>query len=474
METVPMKLVNKIISDPTVRRDICRKSHFWFFHVYLNQYVKYPTADFQKEMIRITEDQSVRNNVIVAFRGSAKSTIMTLSYPIWAILGVQQKKCVLILSQTQTQAKLHLTNIRRELEANEILGKDLGPFREETDEWGSTSLVIPRYNARIIAASSEQSIRGIRHGAHRPDLIVCDDVEDLNSVKTKEGRDKTFNWFMGDVIPCGDRDTKVIIIGNLLHEDSMLMRLKHAIEDNEIDGLIREFPLVNESDEILWPGKFASMDEIKQLKRTIGNERAWQREILLKIIADEDQIIKSEWIQYYDELPSQGKPEFRHTGTGVDLAISKKDTADFTSMVTGRLYGYEEEFKLYILPNPINKRMNFPETFETAKSISNDLHSELYIEEVGYQSSLIQELHNRGIQAEGVKTLGQDKRSRLNLTTHRIRNGQVLFPRKGAEDLIRQLVYFGVEKHDDLADAFAILMVKMVEQDRPPMRIWFF
>lgn len=467
METIPSKLVNKIISDSVVRREICRKSHFWFFHVYLSQYVKYPTADFQKEMIRITEDQMVRNNVIVAFRGSAKSTIMTLSYPIWAILGVQQKKCVLILSQTQTQAKLHLTNIRRELEANEILGKDLGPFREETDEWGSTSLVIPRYNARIIAASSEQSIRGIRHGAHRPDLIICDDVEDLTSVKTKEGRDKTFNWLMGDVIPCGDRDTKVIVIGNLLHEDSTLMRFKRAIEENEIDGLVRQFPLVDETNNILWPGKFPTIVEVDQLKRTIGNERAWQREILLKIIADEDQIIKPEWIQYYDELPGKDGLEHRLTGTGVDLAISKRDTADYTAMVTGKLYGYEDEFTVFIMPNPINAKMDFPETFEQAKSVASELYSELYIEEVGYQASLVQELNNRGIQAEGVKTLGQDKRSRLNLTTHRIRNGQVLFPRNGAEDLIRQLVYFGVEKHDDLADAFAILLLKMMEHDGP-------
>ena len=81
METIPTKLVDTIVRDHSVRKDLCRKSHYWFFHVYLSRYVKYPTADFQKEMIRITEDQTIRNNVIVAFRGSAKSTIMTLSYP---------------------------------------------------------------------------------------------------------------------------------------------------------------------------------------------------------------------------------------------------------------------------------------------------------------------------------------------------------------------------------------------------------
>jgi len=72
--------------------------------------------------------------------------------------------------------------------------------------------VIPKFNARLIAASSEQSIRGLRHGAYRPDLIICDDVEDLNSVKTNESRDKTYAWLTGDVIPLGDLNTKIISI----------------------------------------------------------------------------------------------------------------------------------------------------------------------------------------------------------------------------------------------------------------------
>ncbi|MDD4382457.1 MAG: hypothetical protein PHE21_03925, partial [Candidatus Dojkabacteria bacterium] len=177
------EIVDKILDDQVARTKITTESHYWFFHIYFSDYVKYETAEFQKEMFRITEDEEIKLSVVVAFRGSGKSTIMTMSYPLWAILGKQQKKCVVILSQTQQQAKSHMSNVRRELESNDLLRADLGPFREESDEWGSYSLVIPRFNARLIAASSEQSIRGLRHGAHRPDLIICDDVEDLNSVK---------------------------------------------------------------------------------------------------------------------------------------------------------------------------------------------------------------------------------------------------------------------------------------------------
>ena len=41
---------------------------------------------------------------------------------------------------------------------------------------------------------------------------------------------------------------------------------------------------------------------------------------------------------------------------------------------------------------------------------------------------------------------------------HLIKTGKILFPKKGCEELLRQLVHFGVEKHDDLADAFSVLI----------------
>jgi len=35
----------------------------------------------------------------------------------------------------------------------------------------------------------------MKHMQYRPDLIICDDIEDLQSVKTKEGRDKSISGY---------------------------------------------------------------------------------------------------------------------------------------------------------------------------------------------------------------------------------------------------------------------------------------
>ncbi len=72
----------------------------------------------------------------------------------------------------------------------------------------------------------------------------------------------------------------------------------------------------------------------------------------------------------------------------------------------------------------------------------------------------------------GVKVHGQDKRMRLSMTANFIKSGKVLFPRKGAEALLQQLTGFGVEKHDDLADAFANLVLKAIEENKQKCRVF--
>ena len=43
-----------------------------------------------------------------------------------------------------------------------------------------------------------------------------------------------------------------------------------------------------------------------------------------------------------------------------------------------------------------------------------------------------------------------------------IKTGVVKFPRKGAEQLIAQLLGFGIEKHDDAVDALVYLILGVI------------
>lgn len=470
-------LFESIIKDQKARKALAMQSHYWFFHIYLSHYVKYPTAPFHKEIFRITEDDSILDSVIVSFRGSAKSTIMTLSYPLWAMIGRLQKKCIVVASLTQNQSKILLYQIKQELETNQLLIEDFGPFAEQNDSWRADSLVIGQYDTRILAISANESIRGIRHGAHRPDLIICDDVEDMNSVKTQEGRDKTYQWFSGELIPMGDRDTKVIVIGNLLHEDSLVMRLREQSLSQQTKREVRLYPLLNNENKIAWLGKYPTLESVNEAKGKVG-DIAFQREYLLTIIPDSDVVVRREWIKYYDELPSLDYgSDFQYLIASVDLAISLKQTADFTAIVYGYVFGTGKDTKIYIRTHVVNRRMDFPTTIQTiieenAKQTEQGITIKWFVEEVAYQSAAIQELNQKGLRVTGVRVQGSDKRARLSQTTSWIESGRVLFPRDGVDQLINQLTGFGVERFDDLADAFSMLVLQII--NKPPYKVRVF
>lgn len=473
---------HQLLTRKTVRKEITDEGHEWFFATYLTDHLKYESAPFHHDIIRLTETWPAPLLVISAFRGSAKSTICSLSLPLWAILGRQQAKFVLLIAQTQSQAAQIMSNIRYELENNELLRRDRGSFEQESDSWNRQSIVLRKQNARITVVSVDQSIRGLKHGNRRPDLIILDDVEDLSSVRTQEGRDKTYRWFTGDVLPIGHRGTHIVVIGNILHRDSLVSRLSQEITEGSRRGVVRRFPLLNEYNECLWPAMYPTLEAIDDLRRSIGDDIAFRREYLLEPITDDAPVLQEDWLNYYDKLPDEWTGRFKYL-LAVDLAISNKTSADYTAIVCGVIYeeyDKREDPILYILPDPINARLQYPEAYGLVKSTSAllgrnmeyDKYVQVCYEEGGTLALIGQQLKRENIPTRGFAVNGQDKRSRLTLTTPWIKAGKVKFHRTNNQQLIQQLLGFGSERHDDLADAFALLVRASLIEPPPRVRVY--
>jgi predicted phage terminase large subunit-like protein len=398
----------------------------------------------------------------------------------WAnyiIIVLDPFSLVLLLSQTQNQVQALLSHVRREFESNQLLMNDFGSFSLGSNEWGKDALFLPRQDAKIVAASAEQSIRGMRYQQHRPDLIIADDIDDYSSTRTRESRNKTYSWFKGEIVPAGDDHTRIIVIGNLLHEDALVMRLKDMVSAHPETGRYHYFPImkyIGTFDEkrvyhILWKGKYPKMTSIQALEKKVSDHVAWKREFLLQLTPEQDQVIQNKWIHHYTHIPDKANEQnkYRTTAVGVDLAIVEKDTADYTAVVTASVFEWGDKMRIYIHPYPTNKRLNFPRQREELKRVSDQIerHQKIYIEDVGFQVSLVEQLKGDGIyNAEGVNPGSRDKRSRLMLTSYYIKNGVILFPKTGCEELIMQLTGFGIEKHDDLADAFSLLILKLIDR----------
>ena len=381
----------------------------------------------------------------------------------------QQKKHIIIASYTQPQAKLILENIKSTLETNELLISDHGKFKFQDDTWNSDTLILPKYETRISMASTGSTIRGARHKKYRPGLIILDDIESLESVKNKETRDSTAHWLERDVIPAGDRNTNVLVLGNLLHRDDLINRLINKIDTNQLNGKYLKVPLVDEDGNINWIGKYPNMDAVKKERKRIGDEIAFKREFLLKIVDEADQVITNDMFQYYDSLPDDC---YLQSGwVGVDLAISQEDHNDKTAVVGGYLYRVEGKNILYILPAIVNKNLNFQGTIEEVTNfvlgMKTEKRTNIFIENVGYQTSFTETMKENGFfNAGNFQIKGRDKRQRLATIVHPMSIGIVKFPKYGVDVLRDQLLSFGVERYDDLVDALSMLVIEVFERTK--------
>ena len=282
------KLLQSIVSDSAVRRKLAQASHEAFCSIYLSHHITNPYAFFHKEMFRMTEKNDTKLNVVMAFRGSGKSTILNLSNSIWSVLGKPQKKFILVISKTRLQSQSHFENIKSELEDNELLKQDLGPFKASTTEWGAFSIELPLYEAKIMCIGSLQNIRGLKYRNKRPDLIICDDLEDIISVQDKQTREKLYQWFLNEVMSIGNETTNIFVLGNLLHDNSFMVRLKKLIMHNELEGRYHAYPLLDDHNRILWPQKY-SIEDIVRLEKSLPKKKDFelysffQREYLLNM-----------------------------------------------------------------------------------------------------------------------------------------------------------------------------------------------
>ena len=287
---------------------------------------------------------------------------------------------------------------------------------------------------------------------------------DVRSERSKNGMKARFmSGLSNGYVPLGYLNQNGYAI-----KDSLLMTLQKDIFEGRRSGEFHMFPLLNEKNEIAWLGKYPDMKAIKEEEQKIGDKFAWFREYLLRIIDDSEPVVPRSWIKFYDQLPKELRDEHTGYGMGIDLAISEKETADYTSIVSAKIYGYGKKRRIYILPNPVNKRMGIKMTQETIERLVNSygekFETSIYVEDVMLQNMLTQLLVDNDFMAEGMKIGRLDKRSRLHFCSSLIQSGEILFPREGCKELLDQITEFGTTAHDDCVDAFTVLIMKLIEE----------
>src|SRR3546814_8062298 len=86
------------------------------------------------------------------------------------------------------QAAVILEGIKAEIEVNPRLAQDIPELCGAGPTW-QVGVVVLNNGAKIQVGGSGKKLRGFRHGAQRPDLVVCDDLENDENVKSPEQRE---------------------------------------------------------------------------------------------------------------------------------------------------------------------------------------------------------------------------------------------------------------------------------------------
>jgi hypothetical protein len=194
------------------------------------------------------------------------------------------------------------------------------------------------------------------------------------------GLSKSTRWPHSEIMPGMDaRKGKLVVIGNLLHMDALLSRLRAP--GTGFKSL--EFPLIDKDGNCTWPAMCPTDQSLKDKERDMG-PISWQREMLLKIVAEDEAVIRPEDIHYYDARPN-GVAAMK--GHGIDLAISQKEGADYTAIVSGEVLYVEDTPKIFIRPSPYNEHVTFHDRLKRVRAIPGEMGGAnlFFVEDVAYQ-----------------------------------------------------------------------------------------
>lgn len=419
---------------------------------------------------------------IAAPRGHAKSTGITLGYGL-ATLVFRQRKFMLLVSDTESQASLFLGTFIQELQENTELIDLFGIKRDENGKVkfikdSSTDIIVEcedGHRFRIIAKGAEQKLRGLIWNGSRPDIIMVDDGENDELVMNKERRDKMRRWFKGALLPCLSDSGIVRMVGTILHMDSLLERLMpvEGAKHTHREGLKTystgrsmwksvKYRAHNEDfTELLWPEK-KSAEHFKMLYEEAvrdGTTDVYSQEYLNYPLDEAVSFFKKH--DFLNISEEERKLPLKYYVT-VDLAIAENEKADYSVFVVAGI----DENKIIHIKNIIRERLDGRDIVDTILNLQRIYDPELFgVEEMQVSRAIGPFLREEMVKTNTYPSMltlkhgGKDKVTRSRSIQARMRAQGLRFDKEADwyPSFENECLTFPRGKHDDQVDAFAYL-----------------
>lgn len=427
-----------------------------------------------------------RQIAIAAPRRHAKTTAITTTYTL-ACLLFRDRSYALIVSDTVTQAVQFLGDIKRELANNDQL-RDLFQIREFVKDADDDFICVCEdgHMFRVQAKGSEQKVRGLKWNNKRPDLIVCDDLENDEIVMNKERREKFRNWFFGALLPCISYNGVVRYVGTILHNDALLERLMPKLWDKNTqrNGLktwttkksawksVKYRAHSEDFSQFLWEAaaeKAAKQEGLTSAKEyfTFLRESFVEQGLAEKYSQEYLNLPIDESFTYYkrqDFLPIEKEDQNKNLNYYItaDLAISKEDHADYSVFLIAGV----DENRIIHVRNVVRERLDGRELVDMIIDLEKLYQPEAFgIEEMQVSRAIGPFLREEMVRFNvypniiPLKHQGKDKTARARSMQGRMRAHRVKFLKDSDwySTFEEECVTFPRAKHDDQFDAFGYL-----------------
>ncbi|MEG0839866.1 MAG: phage terminase large subunit [Hydrogenoanaerobacterium sp.] len=478
----------------------------FFGRAYLPHYFSKPSPPFHKDLDNIWQNgvlksfnplqepklvdtQNGCHSATAAPRGHAKSTNLTFKDTLHAVVYMY-KHYALLISDTYPQAAGFLEAIKDELEDNTALIEDFGSLKGEV--WRE-DVIITTTRIKLQAKGAGQKVRGLKHKNWRPDLIVLDDLENDENVRTPEQREKLKNWYFKAVSKCGDFYTDFVYIGTVLHYDSLLVKVMNTIGYTSVkykavlsfsssplwdewESIITDLNTKNRElmaaaffkmhksemlagTEVLWEEKLSYYDLM--FMRVSEGEASFNSEEQNEPIDPEDCLFNEDNFDYYNPHDVNfADKDFGFYGF-VDPSLGKNKKSDYSAIITiakSKTSGY-----MYIADADIERRLPslIIEAVLSKAVWLKQSFGQKYVK-FGCETNQFQYFLKTELAKEAAKhkiylpivevQQSCDKTMRIQTLEPDINNKYIKFNRQHKR-LLEQLKFFPMADHDDAPDA---------------------
>ena len=425
----------------TAEAQRCREDFEYFCHTIFDTDLTW----FQKQWF-----EAYHNNpyaLVIGPRGFRKTSILVKCYGVWRIIKDQNIR-ILVASETIGQAETFLRDLTETFEANPEFRAIFGDYVGK-DMWTSTEITI---RGRV-KSYREATVTAVGFGTSLPgrhfDLILCDDIVSEENARTRLRRERLRTWFYKVLYGAREltsgKPPEIKVSGVRFHPRD----LHGEFMEKEFKNSFIITPALNDKGESIWP-EVVSTEELMKTKLNMGTGNFYSQ-----YMGSVDQLrgdmFREEWFEWYTDSPTGA----RHY-TGVDLAHSLDEEADYFSVVT---IGVDHENQVYV-ESVIRDRVTLPEQLRIIQNEQRRWNSELVGIETNSFQILIPSIFGWFINDTPIVPIHNrlDKISRFTQLAAIAESGRIRLRRgSGAVvDLLDEMLAIPSGPNDDMADALEI------------------